>query len=124
MRSRGREPIFIERAAGAEITDVDGNTYVDYVCSWGPLLLGHGHPAVLEAITEAAALGTSYGAPTAGEVELAELVTQRMPAVDMLLMTAPATEASMGAIRMARPAPGGEMLVKFAGAYHGPVDGV
>src|ERR1700754_841513 len=124
MRSRGREPIFIERAAGAEITDVDGNTYVDYVCSWGPLILGHGHPAVLEAITEAAALGTSYGAPTAGEVELAELVTQRMPAVDMLRMTSSGTEASMSAIRLARAATGRETLVKFAGAYHGHVDGL
>jgi glutamate-1-semialdehyde 2,1-aminomutase len=124
MRAIGRDPIFIERAAGAEITDVDGNTYVDYVCSWGPLILGHGHPAVLEAVTEAAALGTSYGAPTAGEVELAELVTQRMPAVDMLRMTSSGTEASMSAIRLARAATGRETLVKFAGAYHGHVDGL
>jgi glutamate-1-semialdehyde 2,1-aminomutase len=124
MRAIGRDPIFIERAAGAEITDVDGNTYVDFVCSWGPLILGHGHPAVLEAVTEAAALGTSYGAPTAGEVELAELVTQRMPAVDMLRMTSSGTEASMSAIRLARAATGRETLVKFAGAYHGHVDGL
>jgi len=124
MRAIGRDPIFIERAAGAEITDVDGNTYVDYVCSWGPLILGHGHPAVLEAVSEAAALGTSYGAPTAGEVELAELVTQRMPAVDMLRMTSSGTEASMSAIRLARAATGRETLVKFAGAYHGHVDGL
>ena len=80
MRAIGREPIFIERAAGAEITDVDGNTYVDYVCSWGPMILGHAHPAVIDAVTEAAARGTSYGAPTPGEVELAETVAQRMPA--------------------------------------------
>jgi glutamate-1-semialdehyde 2,1-aminomutase len=124
MRAIGRDPIFIERAAGAEITDVDGNTYVDYVCSWGPLILGHGHPAVLAAVTEAAALGTSYGAPTAGEVELAELVTQRMPAVDMLRMTSSGTEASMSAIRLARAATGRETVVKFAGAYHGHVDGL
>ncbi|HTE59427.1 MAG TPA: glutamate-1-semialdehyde 2,1-aminomutase, partial [Solirubrobacteraceae bacterium] len=124
MRAIGRDPIFIERAAGAEITDVDGNTYVDYVCSWGPLILGHGHPAVLEAVIEAARLGTSYGAPTAGEVELAELVTQRMPAVDMLRMTSSGTEASMSAIRLARAATGRETLVKFAGAYHGHVDGL
>jgi glutamate-1-semialdehyde 2,1-aminomutase len=124
MRAIGRDPIFIERAAGAEITDVDGNTYVDYVCSWGPLVLGHGHPAVLEAIGDAALLGTSYGAPTAGEVELAELVTQRMPAVDMLRMTSSGTEASMSAIRLARAATGRETLVKFAGAYHGHVDGL
>jgi glutamate-1-semialdehyde 2,1-aminomutase len=124
MRAIGRDPIFIERAAGAEITDVDGNTYVDYVCSWGPLILGHGHPAVLEAVTDAAALGTSYGAPTAGEVELAELVTQRMPAVDMLRMTSSGTEATMSAIRLARAATGRETLIKFAGAYHGHVDGL
>jgi glutamate-1-semialdehyde 2,1-aminomutase len=124
MRAIGRDPIFIERAAGAEITDVDGNTYVDYVCSWGPLVLGHGHPAVLEAIGEAATLGTTYGAPTAGEVELAELVTQRMPAVDMVRMTSSGTEASMSAIRLARAATGRETLVKFAGAYHGHVDGL
>jgi glutamate-1-semialdehyde 2,1-aminomutase len=124
MHAIGRDPIFIERAEGAEIIDVDGNTYVDYVCSWGPMILGHGHPAVVEAITEAVALGTSYGAPTAGEVELAELVTQRMPAVDMLRMTSSGTEATMSAIRLARAATGRETLVKFAGAYHGHVDGL
>jgi glutamate-1-semialdehyde 2,1-aminomutase len=124
MRAIGREPIFVERAAGAEITDVDGNTYVDYVCSWGPMILGHAHPAVLEAVKEAAVLGTSYGAPTPGEVELAECVTQRMPGVDMLRMTSSGTEASMSAIRLARAATGRETLVKFAGAYHGHVDGL
>jgi glutamate-1-semialdehyde 2,1-aminomutase len=124
MRAIGRDPIFIERAAGAEIIDVDGNTYVDYVCSWGPMILGHGHPDVLDAVTEAARLGTSYGAPTAGEVELAELVAQRMPSVDMLRMTSSGTEASMSAIRLARAATGRETLVKFAGAYHGHVDGL
>jgi glutamate-1-semialdehyde 2,1-aminomutase len=124
MRAIGRDPIFVERASGAEITDVDGNTYVDYVCSWGPMILGHGHPDVLDAVTQAALLGTSYGAPTAGEVELAELVAQRMPAVDMLRMTSSGTEASMSAIRLARAATGRETLVKFAGAYHGHVDGL
>ncbi len=124
MQAIGRDPIFIERAAGAEITDVDGNTYVDYVCSWGPMILGHAHPDVLSAVTDAAALGTSFGAPTAGEVELAELVTHRMPAVDMLRMTSSGTEASMSAIRLARSATGRETLVKFAGAYHGHVDGL
>jgi glutamate-1-semialdehyde 2,1-aminomutase len=124
MRSIGRDPIFIERAAGAEITDVDGNTYVDYVCSWGPLIHGHAHPAVLEAIAEAAALGTTFGAPTAAEVELAEIVAQRVPSVDMLRMTSSGTEASMSAIRLARAATGRDTLVKFAGAYHGHVDGL
>jgi len=124
MRSIGRDPIFVERAAGAEITDVDGNVYVDYVCSWGPLIHGHAHPAVLEAVVEAAALGTTFGAATAGEVELAELVCGRMPAVDMLRMTSSGTEASMSAIRVARAATGREKLLKFAGAYHGHVDGL
>ena len=124
MRAIGREPIFIERAHGAEIVDVDGNTYVDYVCSWGPMILGHAHPHVLEAVAEAAALGTSFGAPTAAEVDLAELVTQRMPGIDMLRMTSSGTEATMSAIRLARAATGRETLVKFAGAYHGHVDGL
>jgi glutamate-1-semialdehyde 2,1-aminomutase len=124
MRSIGRDPIFIDRAAGAEIIDVDGNNYVDYVCSWGPLIHGHAHPAVLEAIAEAAALGTTFGAATAGEVELAELVCARMPAVDMLRMTSSGTEASMSAIRVARAATGREKLLKFAGAYHGHIDGL
>ena len=124
MRAIGRDPVFIERAEGAEITDVDGNTYVDYVCSWGPLIHGHAHPAIVAAVTEAAGRGTSYGAPTAGEVELAELVAQRMPGVDMLRMTSSGTEASMSAIRLARAATGRERLLKFAGAYHGHVDGL
>ena len=124
MRSIGRDPIFVERGEGAELTDVDGNTYVDYVCSWGPLIHGHAHPAVLEAITAAAAMGTTFGAATAGEVELAELVCQRMPAVDMLRMTSSGTEAAMSAVRLARAATGREKLLKFSGAYHGHVDGL
>jgi glutamate-1-semialdehyde 2,1-aminomutase len=124
MRSIGREPIFIERAEGAEITDVDGNTYVDYVCSWGPLIHGHAPPAVIEAVVEAAAHGTTFGAPTVGEVELAELVCARMPAVDMLRMTSSGTEATMSALRLARAATGREKVLKFAGAYHGHVDGL
>jgi glutamate-1-semialdehyde 2,1-aminomutase len=124
MRAIGRDPIFVERGSGAELFDVDGNAYVDYVCSWGPLILGHAHPAVLEAVGEAAALGTTFGAPTAAEVELAELVSQRMPAVDMIRMTSSGTEASMSAIRLARAATGREKLLKFAGAYHGHVDGL
>jgi glutamate-1-semialdehyde 2,1-aminomutase len=124
MRSIGRDPIFVERAAGAELTDVDGNVYVDYVCSWGPLIHGHAHPAVLAAIAEAAALGTTFGAATAAEVELAEIVCARMPAVDMLRMTSSGTEASMSAIRVARAATGRDKLLKFAGAYHGHIDGL
>ncbi|MBE2317009.1 glutamate-1-semialdehyde 2,1-aminomutase [Solirubrobacter sp. CPCC 204708] len=124
MRAIGRDPIFVERASGAELTDVDGNVYVDYVCSWGPLIHGHAHPEILTAVTDAAALGTSYGAPTAGEVELAEAVSARMPSVDMLRMTSSGTEASMSAIRLARAVTGREKLLKFAGAYHGHVDGL
>jgi glutamate-1-semialdehyde 2,1-aminomutase len=124
MRSIGRDPIFVERAAGAEIIDVDGNVYVDYVCSWGPLIHGHAHPAVLEAIGEAAARGTTFGAATAAEVELAEEVAHRMPAVDMLRMTSSGTEATMSAVRVARAATGREKILKFAGAYHGHVDGL
>jgi glutamate-1-semialdehyde 2,1-aminomutase len=124
MRSIGRDPIFIDRAEGAEITDVDGNTYVDYVCSWGPLIHGHAHPAVIDAVTEAAWRGTSFGAATAGELELAEMVCARIPAVDMLRMTSSGTEATMSALRLARAATGREKVLKFAGAYHGHVDGL
>ena len=124
MRSIGRDPLFIARAEGAEIQDVDGNRYVDYVCSWGPLIHGHAHPAILEAVTRAAARGTTFGAPTEGEVELAELIAARMPSVSMVRMTSSGTEASMSAIRLARAATGRDKLLKFAGAYHGHVDGL
>ncbi|MDX6665275.1 MAG: glutamate-semialdehyde -aminomutase [Solirubrobacteraceae bacterium] len=124
MRAIGRDPIFVDRAEGAELTDVDGNRYVDWMCSWGPLILGHANPAVLEAVTAAAAQGTTFGAATVGEVDLAEEVSRRMPAVEMLRMTSSGTEASMSAIRLARAATGREKLLKFAGAYHGHVDGL
>ncbi len=124
MRSIGRDPIFIERGEGAELTDVDGNTYIDYVCSWGPLILGHADPEVIAAITEAATAGTTYGAPTAGEVEIAELVSHRVASIEMLRMTSSGTEAAMSAIRLARAATGRDKLLKFAGAYHGHLDGL
>jgi glutamate-1-semialdehyde 2,1-aminomutase len=124
MRAIGRDPIFVERADGPHLFDVDGNRYVDYVCSWGPLVHGHAHPAIVEAVTEAARRGTTYGAPTAGEVELAEEVGRRMPSVEMLRMTSSGTEAAMSAIRLARAATGRTKLLKFAGAYHGHVDGL
>ncbi len=124
MRSIGRDPLFIEHAHDAEIVDVDGNAYVDWVCSWGPLIHGHAHPEVLAAVAAAAAKGTSFGAPTAAEVELAEEVVRRMPAVEMIRMTSSGTEASMSAIRLARAATGREKVLKFAGAYHGHVDGL
>jgi glutamate-1-semialdehyde 2,1-aminomutase len=124
MRAIGRDPLFVVRGEGAEIVDADGNRYVDWVCSWGPLIHGHAHPEIVAAVTEAAERGTSFGAPTAGEVELAEEVARRMPAVEMLRMTSSGTEASMSAIRLARAATGREKLLKFAGAYHGHVDGL
>ena len=124
MRAIGRDPLFIERGEGAELIDVDGNRYVDYVCSWGALVAGHAHPAVLAAIARAAAGGTSFGAPTPGEVELAEEVRRRMPVAQMLRMTSSGTEAAMTAIRIARAHTGRERVVKFAGAYHGHSDGL
>jgi glutamate-1-semialdehyde 2,1-aminomutase len=124
MRAIGRDPIFIERGEGAELLDVDGNRYVDYVCSWGPLIHGHAHPRVVTAVKEAAALGTSFGAPTPGEVELAAEVVRRMAGVEMLRMTSSGTEATMTAVRLARAATGREQVLKFAGAYHGHVDGL
>ena len=124
MRSIGRDPIFVERAAGAEMIDVDGNRYVDWVCSWGPLIHGHAHPEIVAAVTAAAERGTSFGAPTAAEVDLADEVARRMPGVAMMRMTSSGTEASMSAIRLARAATGREKILKFAGAYHGHVDGL
>ncbi len=124
MGSIGRDPIFVERASGCEITDADGNTYVDWVLSWGPLILGHANPAVIEAVVAAAAKGTSYGAATEGEVLLAERVCERFDSVEMMRMVSSGTEASMSAIRLARAATGRERLIKFSGAYHGHVDGL
>jgi glutamate-1-semialdehyde 2,1-aminomutase len=124
MRAIGRDPLFVARGVGAELIDVDGNRYLDYVCSWGPLIHGHAHPAILAAIDRAAAQGTSFGAPTAGEVELAVEVTRRMASVEQLRMTSSGTEAAMTAIRLARAATGRERVLKFAGAYHGHVDGL
>jgi glutamate-1-semialdehyde 2,1-aminomutase len=124
MRAIGRVPIFIARGEGAELLDVDGNRFLDYVCSWGPLIHGHAHPQIVAAVAEAAAKGTSFGAPTAGEVELAVEVTRRMESVDMLRMTSSGTEATMTALRLARAATGRERVLKFSGAYHGHVDGL
>ncbi len=124
MRAIGRDPIFVERGEGAELVDVDGNRYVDWVCSWGPLIAGHAHPAVVEAVTEAARRGTSFGAPTEAEVELAEEVVARVPSVDMVRMTSSGTEAAMSAIRLARASTGRDAILKFSGAYHGHVDGL
>jgi glutamate-1-semialdehyde 2,1-aminomutase len=124
MRSIGRDPIFIASGRGSTITDVDGNQYIDYVCSWGPLILGHADPDVVQAVTDAAVRGTSFGAPTEAEVDLAAEITRRMPSVEMLRMTSSGTEATMSAIRLARAVTGREKVLKFAGAYHGHVDGL
>jgi glutamate-1-semialdehyde 2,1-aminomutase len=124
MRSIGRDPIFVDRGEGCELVDVDGNRYVDWVCSWGPLILGHADPDVVAAIAAAAGRGTSYGAPTPGEVELAAEVGSRFSSVEMLRMVSSGTEATLSAVRLARAATGRDRLVKFAGAYHGHVDGL
>ncbi len=124
MRQVGLDPVFIESAEGAEVIDRDGRRYLDWVGSWGPMILGHTDPGVLEAIREAAARGTSFGAATEAEVELAEEVAARMPSVEMIRMTSSGTEAAMTAARLARAVTGREVLVKFAGAYHGHSDGL
>jgi glutamate-1-semialdehyde 2,1-aminomutase len=124
MRQIGREPIFIERGEGCELVDADGNRYLDWVGSWGPLILGHADPDVVAALDAAARRGTSYGAATAAEVELAELVAARVPSVEMVRMTSSGTEAAMSAVRLARAVTGRELVVKFSGAYHGHSDGL
>ncbi|MDX6615501.1 MAG: glutamate-semialdehyde -aminomutase [Solirubrobacterales bacterium] len=124
MGSIGRDPIFIERGEGCELVDVDGNRYVDWVCSWGPLILGHADPEVVAAVRDAAGRGTSFGAPTEAEVDLAAEVADRFASVEMMRMTSSGTEASMSAIRLARATTGRERVIKFAGAYHGHVDGL
>ncbi|MEA2454623.1 MAG: glutamate-semialdehyde -aminomutase [Thermoleophilaceae bacterium] len=124
MRSIGRDPVFVARGEGAELVDVDGNRYVDWVMSWGPLIAGHAHPDVVAAVTAAAAAGTSFGAPTVAEVDLAEEVVRRVPSAEMVRLVSSGTEASMSALRLARAATGRDRIVKFAGAYHGHVDGL
>ena len=124
MRQIGRDPIFIERGEGCELISVDGDRYIDWVSSWGPLILGHAPPQVIAAVDEAARLGTSFGAATGAEVELAEEVVARVPSVEMVRMTSSGTEAAMSALRLARAITGREVVVKFAGGYHGHADGL
>ncbi|MGC1164517.1 MAG: aminotransferase class III-fold pyridoxal phosphate-dependent enzyme, partial [Solirubrobacterales bacterium] len=124
MRQIGREPIFVERGEGCELVAVDGRRYLDWVGSWGPLILGHAEPSVVSAVIEAAKRGTSYGAATIAEVALAEEVVDRVPAAEMVRMTSSGTEATMSAVRLARAVTGREVVVKFAGAYHGHSDGL
>ena len=120
--SVGGDPRFIASARGAYVTDVTGREYVDLVCSWGPALLGHAHPAVVAAVQDAAARGLSFGAPTLGEVDLAEEVRRRVPAAERVRLVSTGTEATMTAVRLARGVTGRNLLVKFAGCYHGHVD--
>ena len=124
MRAIGRDPIFIARGYGSTIVDVDGNEYVDWVSSWGPLIAGHANTTIVDAIVETALDGTTFGAPTAREVTLAAEVAERVPSVQMLRMTSSGTEATMSAVRLARAVTGREHVLKFAGAYHGHVDGL
>ena len=124
MRQIGRDPIFIESGKGCEITDREGNTYIDWIFSWGPLILGHADPDVIAAVNAAAAKGTTFVAATESEVQLAEEIASRMPSVEMIRMTSSGTEAAMSAARLARAVTGREVLVKFAGAYHGHSDGL
>jgi glutamate-1-semialdehyde 2,1-aminomutase len=124
MGAIGRDPIFIASGRGATITDVDGNDYIDWVSSWGPLILGHADPEVVAAVTRAASRGMTFGAPTEGELRLAEEVTGRIPSVEMMRMTSSGTEATMSALRLARAVTGRDKVLKFAGAYHGHVDGL
>ncbi|KAF0189514.1 MAG: glutamate-1-semialdehyde-2 [Desulfobulbaceae bacterium] len=121
-RSVGCDPLFIERAQGSSIYDVDGNEYIDFVCSWGPMILGHAHPAVLAAITETMAHGTSFGAPTPKEIELASMVVDALPSVEKVRFVSSGTEATMSAVRLARGYTGKKVIVKFDGCYHGHAD--
>jgi glutamate-1-semialdehyde 2,1-aminomutase len=122
FRSVGLTPPFLARGEGAHIFDVDGNRYVDYVGSWGPLLLGHRHPAILEALRGALEIGTSFGAPTAQEVEMAQAICDAVPSIEMVRLVNSGTEATMSAIRVARGFTGRDLIVKFEGCYHGHVD--
>ena len=122
FRGVGGEPIFMERAQGAYIHDVDGNRYIDYVGSWGPMIVGHAHPEVIAAVREAALNGLSFGAPTALETEMAERVCELVPSMDMVRMTSSGSEATMSAIRLARGFTGRDKIVKFEGCYHGHGD--
>lgn len=122
FRGVGGEPFFVARAEGSRLWDVDGNEYLDYVLSWGPMILGHAHPEVVRAVTEAAGRGTSYGAPTPAEVELAELIRDFVPSMRMLRFVNSGTEATMTAIRIARGHTGRDLILKFEGCYHGHGD--
>lgn len=122
FRAVGGRPFFVEKGDGSRVYDVDGNVYIDYVCSWGPLILGHAHPQVVEALQKTVERGTSYGAPTELEVTLARMVTEALPSVEMVRFVSSGTEAVMSALRVARAYTQRDKVVKFAGCYHGHVD--
>ncbi len=122
FKSVGGQPLFIERGSGCTVWDVDGNAYTDYVASWGPLILGHAPPAVVAAAHEAAMKGTSFGAPTAGEVELAQVLCNAVPSLEEVRLVSSGTEAVMSALRLARAATGRNRILKFEGGYHGHTD--
>jgi len=121
-KSVGRTPLFIARAHGSYIYDIDGNVFLDYVGSWGPMILGHAHPQVVDALENALKNGTSYGAPTEKEIEMARLITKAVPSIELVRMVNSGTEATMSAIRMARGFTGRDVIVKFDGCYHGHAD--
>jgi glutamate-1-semialdehyde 2,1-aminomutase len=122
FRSVGGQPVFIARGEGSHLFDVDGNEYIDYVGSWGPLILGHRHPEILAALERALTIGTSFGAPTEQEIELADAICDAVPSVEMVRLVNSGTEATMSAIRVARGFTGRDLIVKFEGCYHGHVD--
>ena len=122
FRRVGGTPFFVDHAQDARLYDVDGRSYVDYVMSWGAILLGHAHPSIVRAVSEAAQRGTSYGAPSGGEVELAEHIVNAVPSVEMVRLVNSGTEATMSAVRLARAATGRDLILKFAGCYHGHAD--
>jgi glutamate-1-semialdehyde 2,1-aminomutase len=122
FRAVGGTPVFFERASGPYLWDVDGTRYIDYVGSWGPMLAGHGHPAVVEAVQEAASRALSFGAPTEAEVDMAELLCRLMPSLELVRLVSSGTEATMTALRLARGFTGRSLIVKFEGCYHGHAD--
>ncbi|MFC1521008.1 glutamate-1-semialdehyde 2,1-aminomutase [Elusimicrobiota bacterium] len=124
FRSVGGKPLFIKRGKGSRIYDEDGNSFIDYVCSWGPLILGHAHPAVVKALKNTVQSGTSFGASTEKEIILADMINKAMPSMEMMRFVNSGTEATMSAIRLARAFTGRDMIVKFAGCYHGHSDGL
>ncbi len=121
-KSVGADPLFIRSAEGAVIVDADGNRYIDFIGSWGPMILGHNHPEVVKAISRVLGRGTSFGAPTDLEIELAEMVTAAVPSVELVRMVNSGTEAAMSAVRLARGVTGRDLVIKFDGCYHGHAD--